>query len=104
MRYEDMQFRRNASRAAAGRRRSPASRWLVDAAVDFARLPGVSELVIGLTVVAVGTSLPQAANTVVAAALHFDIPVMTAAELACLPIFFTERCIERWEGLLFLGC
>lgn len=41
--------------------------WLVDAAVAFARTLGVSELVIGLTVVAVGTSLPEVAASVMAA-------------------------------------
>jgi cation:H+ antiporter len=40
--------------------------WLVDAAVDFARVLGVSDLVIGLTVVAAGTSLPELATSVVA--------------------------------------
>lgn len=38
-----------------------------------------------------------------ASALHFDIPVMLAVAVACLPIFFTERCIARWEGILFLA-
>jgi cation:H+ antiporter len=42
------------------------SRWLVDGAVTIARHLGVSELVIGLTVVAVGTSLPEVATSVVA--------------------------------------
>jgi len=42
------------------------SRWLVDAAVAFARWAGVSELVIGLTIVAAGTSLPEVAASVVA--------------------------------------
>jgi K+-dependent Na+/Ca+ exchanger-like protein len=41
--------------------------WLVGAAVTFARQLGVSELVIGLTVVAAGTSLPEVAASVVAA-------------------------------------
>jgi cation:H+ antiporter len=40
---------------------------LVEAAVILARLWGVSEAVIGLTVVAVGTSLPELATTIVAA-------------------------------------
>ena len=42
------------------------SRWLVDAAVAFARWAGVSELVIGLTIVAAGTSLPEVAASVLA--------------------------------------
>lgn len=37
------------------------------------------------------------------AAIRFDLPVMTAVAAACLPIFFTGHCIERWEGGLFLG-
>lgn len=41
--------------------------WLVDGAVQLAVALGVSELVIGLTVVAVGTSLPELATSVVAA-------------------------------------
>ncbi|MEW6338811.1 MAG: calcium/sodium antiporter [Acidobacteriota bacterium] len=43
------------------------SRWLVDGAVAFARSFGLSELVIGLTIVAAGTSLPEVASSVVAA-------------------------------------
>jgi len=119
------------------------SRWLIRCAVDVARLIGISELVIGLTIVAIGTSLPEIVTSVVAAlrgqrdiavgnavgsnlfnilcvlglagiilpsgvpvsptALHFDIPVMIAVAMACLPIFFTGHVIDRWEGLLFLG-
>lgn len=37
------------------------------------------------------------------AALGFDIPVMIAVAVACLPIFFTGHVIARWEGALFLG-
>ncbi len=37
------------------------------------------------------------------AALRFDIPVMTAVAVACLPVFFTGNLIARWEGALFLG-
>ena len=42
------------------------SEWLVDGAVDIARAFGVSETVIGLTLVAVGTSLPELATAIVA--------------------------------------
>jgi cation:H+ antiporter len=37
------------------------------------------------------------------AAVVFDIPVMTAVAVACLPIFFSGHCITRWEGMLFLA-
>lgn len=41
------------------------SRWLVDAAVDLARALGVPSIIIGLTVIAVGTSLPELVTAVV---------------------------------------
>lgn len=41
--------------------------WIVDGAVAVARVFGLSERVVGLTVVAVGTSLPELATSVVAA-------------------------------------
>lgn len=41
--------------------------WLVESAVTMARAFGVSELVIGLTIVAAGTSLPEVATSVLAA-------------------------------------
>lgn len=43
------------------------ARWMVGAAVDAATALGVSSLVIGLTVVAAGTSLPEVATSVLAA-------------------------------------
>lgn len=42
-------------------------KWVVDSAVALATLWGMSEAVIGLTVVAIGTSLPELATSVVAA-------------------------------------
>lgn len=42
-------------------------KWVVDGAVAIAQFAGLSEAVIGLTVVAVGTSLPELATSVVAA-------------------------------------
>jgi cation:H+ antiporter len=43
------------------------SQWLVTGATGIARLFGVSELVIGLTMVALGTSLPELATSIAAA-------------------------------------
>lgn len=43
------------------------SRILVWGAVEIARIFGVSDMVIGLTIVAVGTSLPELASSVIAA-------------------------------------
>jgi cation:H+ antiporter len=119
------------------------SRWLVTAAVTIAQAVGVSELVIGLTIVAAGTSMPEVATSIIAAmrgqrdiavgnvvgsnifnllcvlgltalvapgglpvsaaAANFDLPVMIAVAVACLPIFFVGYTIYRWEGALFLA-
>jgi len=43
------------------------ARLLIDSATDIARTFGVTEAVIGLTIVAIGTSLPELATSVVAA-------------------------------------
>lgn len=119
------------------------SRWFVSGAVSLAGYMGVSEMIIGLTIVAAGTSMPEVVTSVVAATrgardiavgnvvgsnifnilgvlglssvvapsgipvseaiLAFDIPLMLAVAIACLPIFFTGGSIDRWEGALFLG-
>ncbi len=55
-------------------------------------------LVLGATALVAGDGIP-----VPASALRFDLPVMTAVALACLPIFFTGHCIRRWEGALFVA-
>ena len=119
------------------------ARWLVDSATVIAKALGLSELIIGLTIVAIGTSAPEIATSVIASlrgetdiavgnavgsnlfnilavlglaaivspsgvavapsALAFDIPVMIAVAVACLPIFFIGYRISRWEGVLFLA-
>ena len=118
------------------------SRLLVKSAVAIAQDFGVSELLIGLTIVAFGTSLPELATSVVASfrgerdiavgnvlgsnifnilavlgiagtlspdgivvnenIISLDILVAIAVAFACLPIFYSGKRIDRWEGLLFL--
>lgn len=43
------------------------ARWMIESALIFAEMAGVSELVIGLTVVAVGTSMPEIVVVLIAA-------------------------------------
>lgn len=119
------------------------STWLVDAAVALARAFGVSELDIGLTVIAAGTSMPELATstlaairgqrdiaignvvgsntfnvlgclglsgligedglTIAPAVMNFDVWVMAAVALACLPMFIAGRRIGRAKAALFVG-
>lgn len=119
------------------------SKWFLNGAVSLAQSLGVSEVVIGLTIVAAGTSMPEVVTSIMAALrgerdiavgnvvgsnifnilgvlgisamfapsgleisesfIRFDIPVMIAVALACLPIFFTGGVISRGEGALLLG-
>jgi cation:H+ antiporter len=52
------------------------SRWLIDGASAIAETFGVPEAVVGLTIVAVGTSLPELATSLVAAVRgHSDVAV-----------------------------
>jgi len=44
------------------------SEWLVSGATDIARMLGVTEAVIGVTMIAIGTSVPELAASVIAAA------------------------------------
>jgi cation:H+ antiporter len=53
--------------------------------------------VLGLTAIITG-DIPVAPG-----ALTFDLPVMVAVAIACLPVFFTGHLIARWEGALFLA-
>jgi len=118
--------------------------FLVRGASKLALSFGISPLVVGLTIVAAGTSMPEVATSVMAAikgerdiavgnvvgsntfnilgclglsgivagsaglavppsVLNFDIWVMLAVALACLPVFLTGREIARWEGAVFLA-
>lgn len=119
------------------------SDWLVEGASAIAVSLGFSELTIGLTIVALGTSLPELATSAVAGmrgerdiavgnvvgsnifnilavlgvtalvaeggipvaatALNFDIPIMIAVAFACLPVFFSDYLIDRWNGALFVA-
>jgi cation:H+ antiporter len=55
-------------------------------------------LVVGLT-----ATLAPRAIVVHPAALTFDLPVMLAVAVACLPILFIGYRIARWQGALFLA-
>jgi cation:H+ antiporter len=56
-----------------------------------------------LGVLGLAAAVGPAGVRVSTAALGFDVPVMTAVAVGCLPIFFTGHRISRWEGALFLG-
>jgi len=119
------------------------SKWFLRGAMSIAQSLGLSEVIIGLTIVAAGTSMPEVVTSVLAALrgerdiavgnvvgsnifnilgvlgisamitpsgleisesfIRFDIPVMIAVALACLPVFFTGGVISRGEGALLLG-
>jgi cation:H+ antiporter len=55
-------------------------------------------VVMGFTGVVAPQSIP-----VPPSALAFDLPVMLAVAVACLPVFFIGGRISRWEGGLFTG-
>lgn len=64
-------------------------KWIVDGAVQIATALGVSESLIGLTIVAAGTSLPELATSAVAAYKHnADIAVGNIVGSNIFNIFF----------------
>ncbi|MBQ0013615.1 MAG: sodium:calcium antiporter [Proteobacteria bacterium] len=48
------------------------ARWLVNSSVAIATMFGVSDTIIGLTVIAVGTSLPEIATSIIASIQHHN--------------------------------
>jgi cation:H+ antiporter len=56
-----------------------------------------------LSVLGLSAAVAPEGLAVSSAALRFDVPVMLAASLACLPILFTGHRISRAEGLLLLA-
>jgi cation:H+ antiporter len=40
---------------------------------------------------------------VVPSIMVFDIPVMIAVAVACLPVFFSRNMIARWQGAVFVA-
>ena len=66
---------------------------IVKSAVDIATRMGVSEAVIGLTIVALGTSLPELATSVIAAAKHnSDIAIGNVFGSNIFNVFFVLAC------------
>lgn len=64
-------------------------RLLVTGAVDIAKTAGLSEALIGLTIVAIGTSLPELATSVVAALRkHADIAIGNVVGSNIFNVFF----------------
>ncbi|MEW6411889.1 MAG: calcium/sodium antiporter [Candidatus Zixiibacteriota bacterium] len=112
--------------------------WVVKGATGLARAFGMSELLIGLTLIAGGTSLPELVTSLVAVrrgekdiavgnifgscifnvlvvlpvmaalttgdmefssgAALFDVPVMVAAAVACIPLAISGRRVSKAEG------
>ena len=56
-----------------------------------------------LLVLGAGAAISAEGLSISPNALAFDLPVMLAVFVACLPIFFSGYRINRWEGLLFFG-
>ncbi len=56
-----------------------------------------------LLVLGAGAAVAPGGLSISPNAQSFDFPVMLAVFVACLPIFFSGYCINRWEGLLFFG-
>lgn len=56
-----------------------------------------------LCVIGLSASVAPSGVLVDINALQFDIPIMIAVAIGCLPIFMTGHRIERWEGGIFVA-
>lgn len=94
------------------------ARWLVDSSITIARAIGVSELVIGLTIVAAGTSLPELATSIVASfkgerdiavgnvvgSNIFNILAVLGLSAAVSPAgLIVSEAVLRFDGLVMLA-
>lgn len=78
----------------------PGAHWFVQGAVDAATRLGLSPLVIGLTVVAIGTSLPEIATSAVAAFRgEGDLAVGNAVGSNIFNIFCILGLTALWFGV-----
>ena len=84
---------------------------IVKSAVDIAMRCGVSEAIIGLTIVALGTSLPELATSVIAAAKHnSDIALGNVFGSNIFNVFFvlavsaTVRPLPAYDGIEVDAC
>jgi len=84
---------------------------IVKSAVDIATRMGVSEAIIGLTVVALGTSLPELATSVIAAAKHnSDIALGNVFGSNIFNVFFvlatsaTVQPLPAYDGIELDAC
>lgn len=84
---------------------------IVKSAVDLATRMGVSEAVVGLTIVALGTSLPELATSVIAAFKHnSDIALGNVIGSNIFNVFFvlgisaTLRPLPAYEGIELDAC
>ena len=73
-------------------------KWMVDSAVQMARVMGMSESVIGLTILAIGTSIPELATSVTAA-LRRKATLLLAMWWAVTSSIFSLF----WESAALLG-
>jgi len=115
------------------------SNLMLESAISLARAAEISDAVIGLTIVAAGTSMPELASTLAAALRKqsdiaignilgsnifnilgilglsslvkplnasgiqpSDLWVMIALSVVALPLLWTGRTMQRWEGALLL--